>query len=213
MQNYFQLKARTTDGGWYEFNVCNIPVHIDEDRLVLLDIPNSPIIDSSIILRGDSESGLYEGDVILYEGERWLVCYERGFYIINENYTMAYLYTLQKPFTVLGVAGFEVEFPIPYKKRKRHLFKYARNIFYTTQIVTKEDNCMIIRTKRARIPLDKVQQECCMSYEGKKLFLGDTVMSEPVCLRGGRICISTDAGQLDLATGGMLDGYIAKDTG
>ncbi len=108
MQNYFQMKARTTKGDWYEFSIHNVPVHISPKEIVLLDVPNSPILNSSLVRRGDKESGLFEGDVIEYEGQRWLVCYERGFYAINEDCVIQYLYTFTKPWTMLGLKGFDV---------------------------------------------------------------------------------------------------------
>ena len=51
---------------------------------------NSPILDLNNIRRGDPETGLYEGDVIEHDGDLWLICYERGFYAINQAYVIKY---------------------------------------------------------------------------------------------------------------------------
>lgn len=210
MHKNFKLKARTTDGSWYQFDIRDVPVLIGTDKAVLMGRPQSPIIDTSVILRGDRESGLFEGDVFISGGERWLVCYERGFYAINEQYLTKYLYNFDN-IEYVGVSEFDLEFPIQYKRRKQHLFKCGEVQFFISQIVMVEDSNMVVRIKRLRFPREDIKQECCMSLEDTKLYLGDSINGSVVQLRGGRVCIETENGFLDLATGGILDGYIPKD--
>lgn len=212
MQNYFQLKARTLENYWQTFSIANTPVEIAEGMAVLLSKPNSPIILSKDIRRGEWEYNLFEGDIVESEDTRYLICYERGFYAIDENYTIKNLYQLKDP-KVLGVKGYELDFPVHIKLVKTHMFKCFDIKFYIRQITRTEGDCIVLKAKGQAVPIQLVQQECCLSYEKQRIYLGDFIEDKKVEMHGGRICIETDAGYLDLATGGILDGYISKAVG
>lgn len=207
MQNYFQLKARTLDKNWQSFSIATTPVEITEGKAVLLSKPNSPIILSKDIRRGDWEYNLFEGDVVESEGVQYLICYERGFYAIDESYTIKNLYQLKEP-KVMGVKDYDLEFPITIKLVKTHMFKCFDTKFYIRQIIRAEGDCLVLKSRGEAVPVQLVQQECCMSYDKKRIYLGDFIGESKIELRGGRVCIQTDEGYLDLATGGILDGYI-----
>jgi len=212
MRNYFQLKAHTLNNEWQTFSIENVPVAIAEGKAVLLSKPNSPIIRTDVIRRGDWETNLFEGDIVEDKGVRYLICYERGFYAIDESYTLKYLYQLENP-KVIGVKDYDMEFPLTLKLVKTHMFKCFDIMFYIKQITRAEGDCLVLNFKGAAVPVQLVQQECCMSYEKRRIYLGDFIDEQRVELHGGRICIEKDEGYVDLATGGTLDGYIPKAIG
>lgn len=211
MQNYFRLKARTLKGEWQEFSIANTPVEISKEQAVLLAKPNSPIIKTDDIRRGEWEYGLFEGDIVEADGVRYLICYERGFYAIDENYTIKNLYQLGTT-KLVGVKG-DMDFPVHIKFVKTHMFRCLDVKFYMKQIVRTEGDCIVLKSKGTSIPIQLVQQECCMSYNKCRIYLGDFIDDKKVEMHGGRVCIYTEKGYVDLATGGILNGYIPANAG
>lgn len=212
MRNYFQLKARTLNGDWQKFSIANTPVEISAGKAVLLAKPNSPIIRTDDIRRGDWEYNLFEGDIVESDGVKYLICYERGFYAIDVNYTIKNLYQLKEP-KFVGVKGDDVEFPVHIKYVKTHMFKCFDIKFYMKQIARIMGDCIVLNSKNTEVPIQLVQQECCMTYNKRRIYLGDFVDDEKVIMRGGRVCVETKDGYKDLTTGGILDGYIPKTSG
>lgn len=203
----YVMKARTVNDPkeWFAFSIKDVPTVYNVNQFALLAKPNTPLLCIDEIRRGDSESGLFEGDVFEAEGCRWLVCYERGFYAINEEYLIRYLYTF-KDVKVIG-DYLSTKFPISINFRVKQLFKYEDKIFRLNDVVGIYQGKLLLRSSSQPIDANKINQECCISYEGKRLYLGDLVNGKPCELRGGRVTIKTEDGYLDLSTGGVLDGY------
>lgn len=210
MQNYFLMKARTVDGAWYPFSLADIPIYTDQTHAKLFMKPNAPVLDMSIVLRGDWESGLYEGEVIHIEDDSWLITYERGFHAINSQYQVKHLYQFDGEAYIEGVAGVDIEFPVGYRTKKNHLFCYRDILFHLSNIGTTGNKPDILMLSNGnQIPIDRVRQDTCFRLNNSRVFLGDKIDDKIVELRGGRITVETDGGYKDLATGGILDGYIS----
>ncbi len=199
----FIMKALTLDNKWYAFGMQDAPTRISPDVFVLFNSSNTPKLQLKSIRRGCKQYNLFEGDVIEMDGSRWIICYERGFYAINENYIVRYLNTLHD-YTYLGDMN-DIEFPIPIALRGRHLFKYHSSIFRFEDITGSYDNKLILRSESMPIKASHIQQECCMCYEGRKIFLGDKIGDSIVKLFNGRIVLKSKSKVIDLATGGTLD--------
>lgn len=202
------MKALTPSKEWYFFTLKDIPVLVASKAFVLLSIKGSPILDLSSIRRGDESSGLFEGDIISCDGEEWLVCYERGFYAINKEYTTKYLYQL-KDAKVIG-DYFTDGFPVAMNLRTRYLFKYQDAIFRLEDIVGGEkDEGIIIRSCNHVIKFNDVKQECCMSFDGQRVFFGDVFPEGTIKLHGGRVCFEIEGHYVDLTNGGEINGCTA----
>lgn len=209
---YFMMKALTRDGDWYSFTLHDIPTTFNDEEFVLLNKPGSPRLQLKSIKRGDPETGLFEGDIISMNGYLWVVCYERGFYAINEDYVTQHLYLL-KDYTLIG-DYFTRGFPVSINTRNKHLFKYNNVIFRVEDIVgAYKADSIILRTCKLPVPVCDIQQESCMTLKGKRLFLGDTYEGATVELYGGRIAVCKNGEYIDVATGGILNGYISRITG
>lgn len=196
------MKARTLDGDWFSFSMNDAPTLISPTELVLFSRPNTPILSVKDIRRGDTQTNLFEGDIIRMDGTDWIICYERGFYAINDSYVIRYF----NSFTDYEVIGDNttIKFPVPIALRAKHLFKYNECVFRLEDIIGAVNNKLILRSQSLPIKPKKVQQECCMCYEGRKIFLGDRIGDSIVELVDGRIVIKSNSDYIDLATGGTL---------
>lgn len=203
--NCFIMKALTLDNDWFEFTIKDIPTLFNSNEFVLLNRPNTPKMLVNSIRRGDAESGLYEGDVIVEDGIQWLICYERGFYAINTDFVIKYLYKLND-YEVIGDCK-TVDTKIPIVFRQRYLFKYNEKIFRLQDIVGAYQDKFLLRSVSNPVPPEDVKQECCITYNGVRVYLGDVFDGYTVELHGGRITLCKDGEIQDLITGGALDGY------
>lgn len=206
--NYFIMKALTVDNNWYEFSLEDIPTMIDESLFVLLGKENSPKLQLKTIRRGDPESKLYEGDVINFDGMNWLICYERGFYAINSIYVSKHLYQLSE-YSYIGTCD-DVDKIVPINFKSNHLFKYKDLIFRFNDITGGFDGKIIVRACKEPIEPKDIQQECCMSINKQKVYLGDCIDNSVVVLQGGRIALSSPIGIHDSTGGGSLDGCVSR---
>ena len=203
----FPMQARTlADDTWFPFTLADIPIRYDDDgHFALCNRVGTPLLSMSMIVRGDPETGLYEGNIVEYNDEKYVICYERGFYAINSNYISRNLYQ---------IAGYKLAgdywkdgFPIEIRLRMKQMFHYKKINFKLNDIVGHWGNSLLIRACQTPIDPNECQQECCFTYQDKKIFLGEEVNGHHVELAGGRICIHDEQGYLDLATGGYLNGY------
>lgn len=208
--NCFIMKAVTLDGEWFEFTMANIPTLIDSDTFVLMGLPGSPIMKFSTIKRGDWETGLYEGDVIQSGGDNWVVCYERGFQIINADYVVRHLYHIDDWEVIDSYDN--GAFIVPITVKKKHLFKYNDTVFRFNDIVGAYDGNLIIRCCKGPVPCDEVKQTCGLRKNGTMLYLGNLIDRAPIELRGGRLTICKDNKIIDVATGGVLNGYNPRNS-
>lgn len=198
--NCYTMKTLTINGDWFPFTISDLPVLLDEEYFALFGCSNSPRLRIDSIRRGDYESGLYEGEVISMDGCKWVICYERGFYAINEDYVIKHLNTLQD-FTVLGDSP-EVPIDIPVSYRANHLFKVDDTIFRIQDIVGAYNNKLLLRSLREPVDTDRIQQECCATYKGKRVYLGDVLDGCKLELVHGRLVRRTPEGLLDITNGG-----------
>lgn len=203
--HYFIMKAQSHDKSWYTFDLADIPTLVAPNQFALLGKPGSPILDLKSIKRGDRKTGLFEGDILLMDGTKWVVCYERGFYAISEDYVTRYLYQL-KDYKVIG-DYFKDGFSTPINVRTKHLFKYKGNIFRLEDIVGGSANeYIILRSCSHVVKIEDIQQECCMTYDGTRIFFGDVFPEGTVELCGGRVCFDFGGQFIELVNGGVIDG-------
>lgn len=199
----FMLKALTVDGDWFEFTIKDIPTPISEDEFILMNKPGSPKLRLDTIRRGDPEYHLYEGDVISVNGDKYTVCYERGFYAINDMYVYRYLSTL-KDVKLISVYTESDNATIVPNFRLSHLFKYNNTVFKLNDIVGCYKGNLVIRSIQHTVNPNKVQQECRASYNGKKLYLGDKINNGIVCMYHGKIALKVNNKYIDIIDGGEM---------
>lgn len=194
--NCFILKSISASGLWTEFTLNDLPVPIDNKSFILMARPDSPILDLSNVRRGDPSTGLYEGDVILCDDETWLICYERGFYAINDAYVVRYFDKLTD-FQYLGVReNFNIS--IPLKLKKKHMFRYNTTMFHMQDIIAAVHGKLLLNMFADPVSPDLICQECAFTYNNHKVFLGDSVGSDIIHLSNGRLT----ANGVDLAAQG-----------
>lgn len=184
--NYLKMKARTRDGAWFEFDVSDIPTMFTENEFALFARPGTPLLNRDVILRGDSDFDLYEGDIISIDGHKWMCCYERGFYLIDEEYNIKYFDEL-KDFERIS-NYYDAEFPVHLTTKKKHLFKVRGSVFRLEDIIGgTNDDRIFVRGFNRPIEVNKIRQECCIVKDNNRLFFGDMLPSGRVILKDGRI--------------------------
>lgn len=198
----FIMKALTLDNGWFEFSIFDAPTLCNDEEFVLLNKPLTPKLLIKTIRRGDPETRLFEGDVITFDGCDWMVCYERGFYVINKDYVSKHFYQLPK-WKYKGVFD-DVGSPVPPNLKHSHLFKYNDVIFRLNDITGFYDNKLIIRPISELVKPSEIKQECSLNHKGKRIYLGDVVDGMPVVLHHGRIALQSPDGYTDIITGGEI---------
>lgn len=199
----FIMKARTLDNQWYPFSISDVPTRFNEEEFALMRQPGSPRLVMNAIRRGDPDTGLYEGDVIEMEGDRWVVCYQRGFYVINELFITRFFGTLTE-YKVVGDI-YTIPMHITVLLRSKQLFKYKEFIFRLEDIIGGFDEShLILRSSNKPVPFDKISQECGCTWQGQRLFFGDELEDGTVMLFQGRVCLYKDEHYRDITTGGNL---------
>lgn len=197
--NYFIMKTLTTNGDWFTFSMEDLPVLLDDEHFALFGQSKSPWLRIDSIRRGDPEYGLYEGEVLSMDGENWLVCYERGFYVISESYVIRYLDDLSDYQVIGNVPNIKINVPVSF--RANHLFKVKDNIFRIQDVVGAFNGKLLLRPVNTPVDVTDVQQECCATYEGKRVYLGDILDGAELKLYHGRLARMTNAGAIDITTG------------
>ena len=199
----FIMKALTLKGKWFPFTLEDVPTRFNKEEFALLKRPNTPRLLLKELLRGDPESGLYEGDIIKWREENWMVCYERGFYIINEKYVTQTLDQLDN-YELVGNC-FDMEFPIPILRRNKCLFKYNNVVFRLDDIVGPcGNNHIILRSFKDPVPIADIQQDAGIMRNKLRLYFGDITNEGVVDLYKGRIVYRKDNTIVDVITGGSL---------
>lgn len=201
--DYFTMKALTLDGDWFEFSIADAPVRYSADEFALLRRPNTPRLKLKTLLRGITEYKLFEGDIISAEGRKWLVCYERGFYAIDESYITRQIHT----FSGFEIAGncFTSEFKVPISMRSKHLFKW-RSVGFRIEDVLGfyDEDSLLLRCVSQPVPHTEIQQCCGLNINGKRAYLGDKFEQGIVKLHNGVITFFKDNEYRDVATGGII---------
>ena len=206
MQNDLILRAPTVNGTWHSFEIGDGPTRLTESTFILLGKENTPVMYCDVY-RGDRESGLFEADVVFFDDKSWLVCYDRGFYAINEDYEVRYLYTMSGC-QHMGVCGHDLEFPVSFHRKVHHKFCSAGVVFnlWDVQEVT-EQGLEVARHKKT-VPLSDVHQECCARFHKSVMYFGYEYGGHRIGLYGGRIAYVENGKCYDMTTGGELYGYI-----
>lgn len=197
------MKALTLKNEWYQFTINDVPTRLTNTEFVLLNKANSPCLQLGNIRRGDPYTGLTEGDLILHEGDEWLVSYERGFYAINRNYINKPLYSI-KNYDLIGDC-YTKEFPLSILKRSKHLFKYKSTIFRMEDIIGIDSKGgLILRCLNHPIDVCAIGQEAGIVVDGTRKYFGEKTKEGTIRLYKGRIAYEKNNKFTDAVTGGLL---------
>lgn len=197
---YFIMKALTYDGKWEKFCMKDCPCMFDEESFALLRRPNSPVLRLSTLRRGDSDTGLFEGDIIWMENESWLVSYERGFKLTSESYRIKSFKSLSE-YHLTG-STISRDFPVPMNYKKKIVSKYNDMFFKIQDIVGATEEYFLVKLGCGCVPLDEIHMDCCMNADGQHLYLGEKFKGHTIALHYGQVCTRDDKGQYTAITTG-----------
>lgn len=199
--NYFVMKARTIEGQWYYFSVVDNPTIFKENQIALLNKSNSPILLLDTLRRCSDVDKLAEGDIVSVNNVDYLVCYERGFYLISNDYRCLSLAEIKGNYVYIGDI-LEKPMSVNVALRNKVLFKYKDSVFRIEDICGSYQGRLILRGEKYPVPIQEVRQECCITYRGARVFLGDTFEDGTIKMINGRICLVNGDSALDITTGG-----------
>ena len=190
------MRAKTKGGEFYQFDVCDIPLCLNNTEFILVNKENSPIMLINTIYIGDRDSGLFAGDIVEKDNIRYLISYERGFYGISENYNRCYLNNFSG---CRVVANYDTDgFPITLQKRKHIRFKYKDTIFTLRDIIGAHEDKLLLRVCKEEAPTKDCQQEVGIYHNRHRVYLGDKLPDGMVVLHNGRICTKNILSYRDL---------------
>ena len=199
--NTLSLKALDRNGREYVFNICDIPVMIDDSQFVLMAKPGSPILIADTVVAGSDIPGVYEGTLIEdSEGASHLVSFKRGFAAMGSNSGVHKLSELG-PFKVIGqkdTASISL-------CRQRILYRYNELQFQFKDFVGIVRGVPVIKESYTAIDLRRLQQYAGLTYNGKSVFLGDIIDGCKVIMHKGRICIDKGGYFIDLADNAIME--------
>lgn len=83
------LRAINTKDELVNFDLSDCPVQVTDGLYALAAIPNSPLLVSQTITRGDPETSIFEGDIVYEDGEYvGYIIYKQGFKIQKDDGTL-----------------------------------------------------------------------------------------------------------------------------
>lgn len=90
------LKGYTEYGGRVDFSLQDCPILISDTKIALSGIKKSRLIKVNTIVRGDKETGVFEGDEVYCDGILLgIVVYSKGFFLQDLNKSLKKLSQLQ----------------------------------------------------------------------------------------------------------------------
>ena len=191
--NILKLKAETTAGDDFIFTVLDIPVLIDNNKVVLMNKPGSPILLYNTISVMSDIEGVGEGTVIEDNGT-YTVSFKRGFAAVNNDKEVRKLgdfntLTINTTKNVQNLCRYKI------------LFKSGDIQFQIKDIVGLSAGKCICKRSYNIFELDTIQQYAGITYEDKRIFLGDTIDGNEVSMFKGRICLIIDNKHIDITDG------------
>lgn len=81
------LRAITMTGELFQFEVKDCPVMVNDTTIALINLPNSPLLKAGTIARGDEETGIFEGDMVVDENNQLIgyIVYDAGFKVCKDT--------------------------------------------------------------------------------------------------------------------------------
>lgn len=157
---------------------------IDEEHFVLLNRPGSPILRYDTVLRGMDINGIFEGDIVNYEGTDYMIKYQRGFNAISLDKS--------KVITLDNITACNVKTHMYYQRDFAWIeptmikFRVNNNKFFTLRnIYGYFDNRIVfndikLRNKETLI----VQQDAGLTYDGQRACFGNNAFGSVKLVKG-----------------------------
>lgn len=188
----FTMKARIRNHPkeWFEFSIADAPLMIYPQEFVLQNRCGTPRLSTEDMVRGCEEYGVYDGDIIIgRNSNKYMVCYDRGFYAISESREYTLLEDIM-PCTVIGNV-FDDGFPVQHTATKHIQFKYKEVQFSFKDFQGISPKGYVVRSLCLPVRLNEICSDCGVSYNGKPV-----CWDENTVVQHGRIFLKDQSGQL-----------------
>ena len=188
-----RLRAISMAGDYVFFEMRDCPVILNDRAFILLNRPNSPILQLGSIARGTDDERMYEGDFVL-DGQYNVigyVIYNKGFkvFTLDEN-----VIPMQEDFKVLSNSTVLTSKIM--KSSKSPMVFVSDDISFTMySLVTCEKDVGYVFSKNLKsINLDQVKFATGYRMNGKDICFGDELKGGLVVLHDCLPAIKTDDG-------------------
>lgn len=191
------LRAVSVSGDFVYFSITDCPVIINERAVILLNRPNSPILQLRSIARGTDDDKMFEGDFVLdcqYNVVGYVV-YNKGFKVSTPK---GELIPFKEDFKVLFNATTQLSNEV--KSNKSMLtFVFEDTSFTLHSIVTCDRDVGYLFSKNLKsIDLSNVKFATGFKFNGRDLCYGDVMEDGVIVLHELHPMVKTQSGFREL---------------
>lgn len=194
-----RLRGVSTRGEIVYFSLSDCPIVLNDKAIILLNRPNSPILQSKSIARGLDDASMFETDFVLDKNYNMIgyVIYDIGFkmYDIHSGEVVP----LPKDFKLLQNATL---FTMPNIKCRKHVMKFrSGNIMFSLHsLIVAEGNVGYVFSKNLKsINLDDIKFATGIKLNGIDICYGDIVNGGVVGLHNYTPMIKTKHGWKEIS--------------
>lgn len=198
-----RLRGVSTLGEVVNFTLSDCPVILNDKTVVLLNRPNSPLLQAKSIARGLDNGSMYETDFVLDSKCNLIgyVVYEKGFKMYN--IASKEVVPFPEDFKVIQNATL---FTIPDIKCRRKVIKFCSNgiTFSIHSLIVAEGNTGYVFSKNLKtIDLCSAKFATGLKKGSKEICYGDHLLDGEIVLHDFHPMVETENGYREL----RLDEY------
>lgn len=194
----YPFKALSANGKeLVAFTLADGPWRHDTKFFSLANRPGSPILKYNTIRRGSDIPGLFEGDIIEYNGKKYCIKYEMGlaaFSLDGEVIPVNQLSYIK----IVDNVYFQKEFKLPnwrkvtfkYVEKEDKRFLNQHRFFGIKSITGAMRNKPFIAIYGCKlVPEDDILQFTGVTYKDERIHFGECIEGNPVYMEKGRIYV------------------------
>lgn len=176
-----------SDGPWRQDMTC----------FTLSNRPGTPILRYNTIMRGSDIPGLFEGDIIEYNGKKYIIKYEMGFAAVSLDKEVIPVSELSY-INVVDNMYFQKEFPISYCnkitfkyiEREDEKFLNKERVFGIKSVLGAIcDKSFVAIYGSKMVNENDLLQMSGVRYKGKHIYIGEEIEGNKLYMNRGRLYI------------------------
>ncbi len=180
-------RALTDSGEVVVFTPQDVPVKLYSSYFVLSRRHNTPLLRVETLTRVLDESGVGEGDVVEWQGDRWTVSYDKGF-VFTSDEGVKVPASICSNYTLLETNPHtNVRITCRFEKWNFPILSFCGHVNGTALAA----GCP------KYIDPERIQVSTGYDNPGSKIFFGDIVDGGEVVLKDGCVCIRKPDGTYD----------------
>jgi hypothetical protein len=160
---------------------------LDKEQFFLMGSMNTPLLKIKPILRGTEDGQYFEGDILYFRNDFYLVVWEEGGFVARSGESVVSIAELDGcPVTATAILKNLALLNLPREMRFKH--NNHSFVIYRMKGIS-EENLIIGHDGWRAVPPSEVQQCTFMTMERDYLYFGDEVDDGIVVMHKGRVCV------------------------